>query len=59
MIFSRLREFARRSPSWIAGDPTPGYLELIRRLRKRGVAGPLWSYLTTVQRLWQPAPAPK
>ena len=57
MIFARLGEFARQSPSWIAGDPQPGYLELIRRLRRRGVAGPLWSYLPTLQRLWQPNPA--
>ena len=54
MIFAKLREFSQRSPSWIAGDPLPGYQDLIRRLRKRGVAGPLWSYLATVQRLWQP-----
>ena len=54
IIFAKLREFSQRSPSWIAGDPLPGYQELIKRLRKRGVAGPLWSYLSTVQRLWQP-----
>lgn len=59
MIFTKLREFSRRSPSWIAGDPLPGYQELVQRLRKRGVAGPLWSYLATVQRLWQPTPATK
>jgi radical SAM superfamily enzyme YgiQ (UPF0313 family) len=53
-VFARLQDFARRSPSWIVGDPVPGYLELIRRLRQRGVIGPLWSYLSTVQRLWQP-----
>ena len=59
-IFTKLQEFARRSPSWIVGDPLPGYQELIQRLRKRGVAGPLWSYLSAVQRLWQPpTPAPK
>ena len=56
-VFARLQEFARRSPSWIVGDPVPGYLDLIRRLRQRGVVGPLWSHLSTVQRLWQ-APAP-
>jgi radical SAM superfamily enzyme YgiQ (UPF0313 family) len=54
-IFSKLREFSQRSPSWITGDPAPGYQELIQRLRKRGVVGPLWSYVSTVQRLWQPA----
>jgi radical SAM superfamily enzyme YgiQ (UPF0313 family) len=53
-IFSQLREFSSRSPNWIAGDPLPGYRELIQRLRRRGVVGPLWSYVSTVQRLWQP-----
>jgi radical SAM superfamily enzyme YgiQ (UPF0313 family) len=57
MVFSRLQDFACRSPGWIVGDPVPGYLELIQRLRQRGVIGPLWSYLSTVQRLWKP-PAP-
>jgi radical SAM superfamily enzyme YgiQ (UPF0313 family) len=56
-VFERLQDFARRCPSWVAGDPAPGYRELIQRLRKRGVAGPVWSYLPTLQRLWQP-PAP-
>ena len=59
IIFAKLRDFSRRSPSCIAGDPLPGYQELIQRLRKRGVAGPLWSYLSAVQRLWQPTPAAK
>jgi radical SAM superfamily enzyme YgiQ (UPF0313 family) len=56
-VFTQLQEFARLSPNWIVGDPVPGYLNLIQRLRKRGVAGPLWSYFSTVQRLWQPTPA--
>jgi radical SAM superfamily enzyme YgiQ (UPF0313 family) len=55
-IFTKLREFARLSSAWIAGDPAPGYRELLQRLRKRGVAGPLWSYLPVVQRLW-PTPS--
>ena len=58
LVFARLKEFARRSPAWIAGDPLPGYRELVQRLRQRGVAGPLWSYLSVVQRLWQPVPNP-
>ena len=56
-VFAQLQEFARLSPNWIVGDPVPGYLSLIERLRKRGVVGPLWSYFSTVQRLWQPTPA--
>jgi hypothetical protein len=59
IIFAKLRDFSRRSPSWIAGDPLPGYQKLIQRLRKRGVAGPLWSYLSAMQRLWQPTPVAK
>jgi radical SAM superfamily enzyme YgiQ (UPF0313 family) len=56
-VFDRLGEFARLSPSWIVGDPAPGYKQLIQRLRQRGVCGPLWSYFSAAQRLWQPAAA--
>jgi len=51
-ILQRLQDFARRSPSWIAGDPQPGYKPLIDRLRRRGIIGPLWSYVSMAQRLW-------
>jgi radical SAM superfamily enzyme YgiQ (UPF0313 family) len=51
-VFARLREFARRSPNWIVGDPDPAYTRLVERLRQRGVAGPLWSYFSMIQRLW-------
>jgi radical SAM superfamily enzyme YgiQ (UPF0313 family) len=54
MIFSKLREFSALSASWISGDPPPNYEQLVRRLRRRGVVGPLWSHLSTLQRL-QPA----
>jgi radical SAM superfamily enzyme YgiQ (UPF0313 family) len=50
-VFERLRDFSRRSPSWIVGDPPPRYVELAARLRSRGVIGPLWSYWCTAQRL--------
>jgi radical SAM superfamily enzyme YgiQ (UPF0313 family) len=52
MIFEQLHEFSRRSPSWIAGDPAPEYTSLVQRLRRRGVAGPLWGYFSMIQRLW-------
>lgn len=59
-VFDRLHEFARRSPSWIPGDPAPFYASLVERLRKRGVAGPVWSYFSLTQRLWpQPRPGPQ
>lgn len=51
-VFFRLREFARRSPSWVPGDTDPAYQRLVTRLRQRGVAGPLWSYFSMIQRLW-------
>jgi len=51
-VFERLRGFAQRSPSWIVGDPSPAYVSLTERLRRRGVVGPLWSYFAMIQRLW-------
>ncbi len=51
-VFSRLQTFAQLSPNWIVGDPDPAYQSLVTRLRKRGVAGPLWSYFSMIQRLW-------
>ncbi len=51
-IFEKLQEFARRSPNWIVGDPDPTYQKFVNRLRQRGVAGPLWSYFSLLQRLW-------
>ena len=57
-VFAQLQEFARRSPSWIVGDPSPAYASLVNRLRQRGVVGPLWSYFSIIQRLWPRGPAP-
>ncbi len=50
-VFEQLKQFARRSPSWIAGDPDPPYEKLVARLRQRGIAGPLWSYFSLIQQL--------
>jgi hypothetical protein len=50
-VFSQLKAFARQEPNWIVGDPVPAYRKLVERLRKRGMAGPLWSYLSVMQRL--------
>jgi len=54
-VFDMLREFAASSPNWIVADPAPEYAKLVERLRRRGVVGPLWSYLSKIQRLW-PSP---
>ncbi len=50
-VFGHLHEFARLSPAWIVGDPTPLYRKLTERLRTKGVVGPLWSYFAMMQRL--------
>jgi radical SAM superfamily enzyme YgiQ (UPF0313 family) len=50
-VFAELQEFARQSPNWIVGDPSPAYTRLVERLRQRGVPGPLWSYFAILQRI--------
>lgn len=56
-IYEELKGCASQSPNWIVGDPNPAYEALAQRLRKRGVIGPLWSYLSMLQRVW-PALSP-
>ncbi len=51
-ITRHLSDFASRSPNWIVGDPSPAFAKMVRRLRERGVVGPLWSYVSLIQRLW-------
>jgi radical SAM superfamily enzyme YgiQ (UPF0313 family) len=58
VVFEQLQGFAKLSPNWIVGDPSAAYDQLVRRLRARGVVGPLWSYLSMVQRLWPQAMTP-
>jgi radical SAM superfamily enzyme YgiQ (UPF0313 family) len=50
-VFERLRDFARRAPNWIVGEPPPDFEKLVARLRRRGIVGPLWSYFAMLQRL--------
>jgi radical SAM superfamily enzyme YgiQ (UPF0313 family) len=54
-VLAQLKEFARQAPNWIVGDPVPAYRKLVERLRKKGMAGPLWSYFSAMQRLTAPA----
>ena len=54
-VFEQLGGFARQSPNWIAGDPTPEYAKLVARLRSRDIVGPLWSYFAMLQRIRPPA----
>jgi radical SAM superfamily enzyme YgiQ (UPF0313 family) len=48
-IAEQLRDFARRSPRWIVGEAPPAYTEMVERLRRNGVIGPLWSFYSWVQ----------
>jgi len=57
-IFEQLREFSRRSPNWIVGEPNPNYVRMAERLRAKGVIGPLWSYFALMQRLVGLSPEP-
>jgi radical SAM superfamily enzyme YgiQ (UPF0313 family) len=50
-IFHQLQDFAQRSPNWIVGDPDPSYSDLVARLRRRGIIGPLWSYFSMIQQI--------
>jgi radical SAM superfamily enzyme YgiQ (UPF0313 family) len=50
-VFGQLETFAQRSPNWIVGDATPAYAQMVERLRRRGVVGPLWSYFALLQRI--------
>jgi radical SAM superfamily enzyme YgiQ (UPF0313 family) len=51
-VSAELQQFSRQSPGWISGEPVPIYARLVERLRKKGAVGPLWSYFSTLQRLW-------
>jgi radical SAM superfamily enzyme YgiQ (UPF0313 family) len=49
-----LTEFKQKSPNWIIGALPPFFTKFADRLRQRGVTGPLWEYLSVIQRT-QPA----
>jgi radical SAM superfamily enzyme YgiQ (UPF0313 family) len=49
-IRQRLEEFSRHSPRWITREAPPAFLSLVERLRRRGAAGPLWSYYSWLSR---------
>jgi len=51
-VSAQLQDFARRSANWIVDDPDAAYGRLVQRLRQKGVVGPLWSYFSTIRRLW-------
>jgi hypothetical protein len=50
-VFQQLRGFRQQSPAWIVGEAAENYLATAKRLRKKGMVGPLWSYFAIMQRL--------
>ena len=51
MITRRLTEYVEAHPNWIIGEPPASFHQLVQRLRRRGVVGPLWTYFAMLQRL--------
>jgi radical SAM superfamily enzyme YgiQ (UPF0313 family) len=51
LITRRLLDHVKTDPNWIIGEPPPSFHELVARLHKRGVVGPLWTYFAMLQRL--------
>jgi radical SAM superfamily enzyme YgiQ (UPF0313 family) len=49
-LHDRLRRLRSRCHNWVVGDPPPEFLETMSRLRMRGVRGPMWEYIETLQR---------
>ncbi|HPA20481.1 MAG TPA: lipid biosynthesis B12-binding/radical SAM protein [Verrucomicrobiae bacterium] len=50
-VTADLAAFSAQSPNWIVNEPQPQYYAMASRLRQRGVVGPLWSYLSLMQRV--------
>ncbi len=50
-VFAKIKRHAATASNWVAGEVTPQYQRFVERLRSRGVPGPLWGYLSMIQRL--------
>ncbi|HVW21926.1 MAG TPA: radical SAM protein [Opitutaceae bacterium] len=49
-LFGRLARHRDAYHNWVIGDPPPSFLETVGKLRARGVRGPMWEYIATLQR---------
>jgi radical SAM superfamily enzyme YgiQ (UPF0313 family) len=54
-LLALLAEFKQKAPNWIIGALPPFFTEFADRLRQRGVTGPLWEYLSVIQRTQPPS----
>ncbi len=50
-IGQQIAAFAEVSPNWVDLEHSPEFEAIARRLRQKGVAGPLWNYLSVLRRL--------
>ncbi len=50
-LYGRLQRHRERHHNWVVGDPSPEFLETMEKLRARGVRGPMWEYIETLQRV--------
>ena len=48
-LLGLLEGFKTRATNWIVGDLPPNWPEFSRKLRERGVTGPLWEYFRTLR----------
>ena len=50
-LMDRISDFAREFSNLVDLEHSPAFDEVSRRLRKKGVVGPLWNYLSVLRRL--------
>jgi hypothetical protein len=55
-VMTRMRAYSASASNWIVSEPSSEYHRLADRLRRKGVVGPLWSYLALIQRVLPRAP---
>ena len=56
-LHGRLQELRRTCHNWVVGDPPPEFQETMGKLRAKGVRGPMWEYIETLQRFASAQPA--
>jgi radical SAM superfamily enzyme YgiQ (UPF0313 family) len=50
-IRERVNRYAAESPNWVELGENPAFEAIAKRLRKKGVVGPLWNYLGALRRI--------
>jgi len=50
-LYERLAQVKKTHHNWIVGDPPPAFQTTMKKLRDRGLRGPLWEYIELLQRL--------